>query len=59
MKLKDYRRHADRVWLLLVCDLWPDSANFEIPREACRWCLTHAFDKVILVSRGDGEVLTF
>ncbi|MGH9396306.1 MAG: hypothetical protein ACRD18_05590 [Terriglobia bacterium] len=51
-----YREKARRVWLLLVADLFPPSANFSVPNGVTEWKFDFDFDKVLLWSRGDGKV---
>lgn len=57
-KIDGYRRYCDRIWLLLVCDLYPMVASFSVPHEASAWSFRHKFDRVLLVSR-EGDHLTF
>lgn len=53
--IEDYRSCCDRVWLLVICDLWPMAASFSVPAEASTWTFEHAFDRVLLVSRENGH----
>ncbi|MCF7222069.1 hypothetical protein [Marilutibacter chinensis] len=56
-RLTEYRRYADEVWLLLVCDQVSIAADLSIPAEAVSWQFEHGFDRVLLMSMQ--EVLAF
>ncbi len=51
-----YGEKARRVWLLIVADLFPPSANFSVPNGITEWKFHFDFDKVLLWSRQDRRV---
>ena len=58
-KLPGYLTSADRVWLLLVLDLFPMSMSLQVPRSAETWGFSFEFDKVLLYSCEDARVYEF
>lgn len=51
-----YRIKAQRVWLLVVIDLFPSSANFSVPRDIGTWSFPTDFDEVFLFCREDSQL---
>ncbi|WP_213604580.1 hypothetical protein [Pseudoxanthomonas japonensis] len=57
LRLTEYRRFADEVWLLLVVNQVPIGEDISVPRDAIAWQFEHDFDRVLLLSQQ--ELLTF
>ncbi|MBI3607534.1 MAG: hypothetical protein HY207_06190 [Nitrospirae bacterium] len=52
----NYRDRVTKIWLLIVADLFPSSANFSVPAEVDTWCFDFNFDNVLLFSREESRV---
>ena len=52
----NYRSRADKVWLLVVADLFPSSMSFSVPAEIETWRFDHEFDLALLLSREESRV---
>jgi hypothetical protein len=59
LKLANYHRYSLGTWLLLVVDMFPVEATFEVPKEAAEWRFEFSFDKVLLFDRMYGRVFDF
>ena len=57
LRLAEYRRFADEVWLLLVVNQFAIGEDISIPWDAVAWRFEHDFDRVLLMSQQ--ELLTF
>lgn len=51
LRLREYRRFADEVWLLLVVNQFPIGEDISVPRDAFAWGFEHDFDRVLLLSQ--------
>lgn len=54
-----YRSQVDKVWLLIVIDLFPASCSFSVPKCVESWSLPGEFDKILMYSREDERVWSF
>lgn len=58
-KVDSYRRKVERVWLLLVVDLFPLSGSFSLPASASQWAFRSQFERILLYSAEDSQVFEF
>ncbi len=54
--VRNYRTRVNKVWLLIVADMFPFSASFSVPQEVEQWRFDYAFDKALLLSREELKV---
>jgi hypothetical protein len=56
-KLLSYRKRASKIWLLVVCGMFPGSFSIRVPDDAILgWRFAHSFDGVLLLSQQDGKI---
>jgi hypothetical protein len=56
-KVASYRKRASKVWLLVVCGMFPGSSSIMVPDEAAvGWRFAHSFDRVLLFSQQDQKI---
>jgi len=58
-KVSEYRKHCDRIWLLLVCDGWSASSLFEADSSVSSHTFQSRFDSTFLYFHAERQIIEF